>query len=189
MMALLISQESIKCLTNNKKENATMTKKELEKIGTLIQESDRYDGSIYISTEKIWYYNNQLFASVEYSNTNRYSGKDFTHVCIDDVRKSLKEYNQLYWKTTGGVSEEALEKLKGVVYKEDSEAPEQPVYIGEKIRKDQGIPRTVLGRMANVPMRTIQNWEDGSRMPTDIPQLKRVANALGVKIDDLFDWK
>ena len=167
-----------------------MTKKELEKIGTLIQESDRYDGSIYISTEKIWYYNNQLFASVEYSNTNRYSGKNFTHVYIDDVRKSLKEYNQLYWKTTGGISEEALEKLKDVVNKEDSERePKQPAYIGEKIRKDQGIPRTVLGRMANVPMRTIQNWEDGSRTPTDILQLKRVADALGVKIDDLFKWE
>ena len=62
-------------------------------------------------------------------------------------------------------------------------------YIGEKVRKEQNIPRTVLGRMANVPMRTIQNWEDGSRMPTDISQLKRIADALGVKIDDLFDWE
>lgn len=62
-------------------------------------------------------------------------------------------------------------------------------YIGKKIRKDRNISRTALAKLSGVPMRTIQNWEDGSRVARDVHQLKKVSDVLNVSIEELFEWE
>ena len=52
-------------------------------------------------------------------------------------------------------------------------------------RKEAGLTQRQLAEKSGVPLRTIQNWEDHVTEPTARP-LKRVADVLGCKVDDLI---
>ena len=52
-------------------------------------------------------------------------------------------------------------------------------------RREAGLTQKQLAERSGVPMRTIQNWEDHVTEPFARP-LKRVADVLGCKVDDLI---
>lgn len=52
-------------------------------------------------------------------------------------------------------------------------------------RKEAGLTHKKLAELSGVPIRTIQNWEDHVSEPLARP-LKRVADVLGCKVDDLI---
>jgi len=58
----------------------------------------------------------------------------------------------------------------------------------KELREAAGISRPALSEKSGVPKRTIDNWENDRRKPRDVYQLKKVADVLGVHIDDLIDW-
>lgn len=62
------------------------------------------------------------------------------------------------------------------------------MYIGYKIREERGLSRQDLSRLSGVPYRTLEYWEKGLRKASDVYQLKKVADVLSVKIEDLIDW-
>ena len=62
------------------------------------------------------------------------------------------------------------------------------MYIGCKIREERGLSRQDLSRLSGVPYRTLEYWEKGLRKASDVHQLKKVADVLNVKIEDLIDW-
>lgn len=55
-----------------------------------------------------------------------------------------------------------------------------------QVRIKQAMNRATLSKLSGVPYRTIENWEKGIRKPRDVYQLKRVAEALGVTIEDII---
>jgi transcriptional regulator with XRE-family HTH domain len=59
----------------------------------------------------------------------------------------------------------------------------------KELRTKKNMNRKQLSDLSGVPSRTIDDWENGRRTPRDVYQLKKVADALGVKIEDLIDWK
>ena len=52
-------------------------------------------------------------------------------------------------------------------------------------RKEKGLTQKRLAELSGIPMRTIQNWENHMSEPLARP-LKRVAEVLGCKVDDLI---
>lgn len=46
--------------------------------------------------------------------------------------------------------------------------------------------RSELSRRSGVPLRTLEEWEAGRRVPRDVYQLAKVAKALGCLIEDLI---
>ena len=58
----------------------------------------------------------------------------------------------------------------------------------KKIRKERNISRIELSKHSRVPLRTIEDWENGRRKPRDVYQLKKVADALGCSIEELIKW-
>lgn len=59
----------------------------------------------------------------------------------------------------------------------------------KEIRKEKGFSRAELSKVSGVPARTIDDWENNRRKPRDVYQLKKVADALEVKIEDLIEWE
>lgn len=59
----------------------------------------------------------------------------------------------------------------------------------KELRTKKNMNRKQLSDLSGVPSRTIDDWENGRRTPRDVYQLKKVADALGVKIEDLINWK
>ena len=59
----------------------------------------------------------------------------------------------------------------------------------KELRKEKGFSRTELSKISGVPARTIDDWENNRRKPRDVYQLKKVADSLEVKIEDLIDWE
>lgn len=57
------------------------------------------------------------------------------------------------------------------------------------LREERNMSRAELCRLSGVPLRTVQSWELNDRVPRDVYQLKRVADALNVKIEELIDWE
>lgn len=57
----------------------------------------------------------------------------------------------------------------------------------EKFRIKAGWSRTEMAKKSGVPVRTIDDWENGRRKPRDVYQLKKVADVLQVKIEDLIE--
>lgn len=49
--------------------------------------------------------------------------------------------------------------------------------------------RSALSIIAKVPVRTIDDWENGRRTPRDVYQIARVARALDTNIEQLLDMK
>ncbi len=58
-----------------------------------------------------------------------------------------------------------------------------------ELREAAGMTRPELSERSGVPKRTIDDWENERRVPRDVYQLKKVANVLGVHIDDLINWE
>lgn len=61
------------------------------------------------------------------------------------------------------------------------------MYVGEKIRKEKGMSRKELSDKSGVPYRTIDNWEKRVNKLETVAILKKVADALECKIDDLWE--
>lgn len=59
----------------------------------------------------------------------------------------------------------------------------------KSIREKQNLSTAELSRRSTVPRRTLDDWEHGRRVPRDVYQLKKVADALNVKIEDLINWE
>ena len=56
----------------------------------------------------------------------------------------------------------------------------------EERRKAAGMSRSELSRQSGVPLRTLEEWEAGRRVPRDVYQLAKVAKALNCLIEDLI---
>lgn len=52
---------------------------------------------------------------------------------------------------------------------------------------EQGISRRELSRRSGVPLRTLENWSMRTRLPRDVYQLHKVAQALGCNIEDIME--
>lgn len=52
------------------------------------------------------------------------------------------------------------------------------------LREARGLTRTQLSRLSGVPLRTLEEWEAGRRVPRDVYQIHAVAAALGMSIED-----
>jgi transcriptional regulator with XRE-family HTH domain len=55
-------------------------------------------------------------------------------------------------------------------------------------REKQGMSRAELSRLSGVPSRTIDDWENERRIPRDVYQIKKVADALRATIEDIIDF-
>lgn len=53
-------------------------------------------------------------------------------------------------------------------------------------REAAGMTRVELARESGVPLRTLEEWEAGRRLPRDVYQLAKVARALYCAIEDLI---
>jgi len=56
----------------------------------------------------------------------------------------------------------------------------------KKYRAKTGIPQDRLSKLANITLRTITKIESGATSGTRIKTVKKIADALGVSIDDLM---
>ena len=52
---------------------------------------------------------------------------------------------------------------------------------------EQGISRKNLAERSGVPRRTLENWSMRTRLPRDVYQLYKVAQALGCSIEDIME--
>jgi transcriptional regulator with XRE-family HTH domain len=55
----------------------------------------------------------------------------------------------------------------------------------QKLREQAGLSQSQLAKRAGVPVRSIQNWEQGHRQPRP-PALLPLAEALGVPVEKLI---
>ena len=53
-------------------------------------------------------------------------------------------------------------------------------------RKKRGVSQAELSRMTGIPVRTISHWEMGHVAEAKAKNLKKAADALGCKFDDLM---
>lgn len=52
---------------------------------------------------------------------------------------------------------------------------------------EAGISRRELSRRSGVPIKTLEAWGKRTRLPRDVYQLQKVAQALGCYIEDLIE--
>lgn len=57
------------------------------------------------------------------------------------------------------------------------------------LRQSRNMTRKALSDKSGVPARTIDDWENGRRIPRDVYQIKKIADALEVKIEELINFK
>lgn len=53
-------------------------------------------------------------------------------------------------------------------------------------RNELNISRAELSRLSDVPIRTLESWELGERIPRDVYQLAKIARVLKCNIEDLI---
>jgi DNA-binding XRE family transcriptional regulator len=53
-------------------------------------------------------------------------------------------------------------------------------------RLGAGLTNEQLAHAAGVTLRTVQRWQDGKSEPQNFSQARRLAQALGVSVDDLY---
>ncbi len=88
-----------------------MTKKELEKDGVLVEESDFYDGEIYLGTRYYFLHKDGLFCSEEHSNLNRYTGENDTFIMCKYL--DIDKTSDIWFCSF--LSEEGVDKLRELV--------------------------------------------------------------------------
>ena len=82
------------------KERLIMTKAELKKNGTLIEERDTYNLiNLFTGCKSFYAYGVSIYCSVYHSNTNQYTGESTTNIIVDDAKKTLEEYNEALFFT------------------------------------------------------------------------------------------
>ncbi len=59
----------------------------------------------------------------------------------------------------------------------------------KEVRESKNISRATLHRLSGVPIRTLEAWEADVNIPRDVYQIKKVADALGCKIEDIIDFE
>ena len=59
----------------------------------------------------------------------------------------------------------------------------------KSLRQSKNMTRKALSDKSGVPARTIDDWENGRRIPRDVYQIKKIADALDVKIEYLINFK
>ena len=74
--------------------------------------------------------------------------------------------------------EEIKQEVKGVNIPSDLAA----YIVGH--RKDAGLSRAKLSALSGVPVRTIEDWESGVRLPRDVWQIWKIASALNLTIEE-----
>lgn len=52
---------------------------------------------------------------------------------------------------------------------------------------EKGMSRSELSRQSGVPIRTLESWARRLRVPRDVYQLHKVAQALGCSIEDIME--
>lgn len=52
------------------------------------------------------------------------------------------------------------------------------------LREARGLTRTRLSQLSGVPLRTLEEWEAGRRVPRDVYQIHAAAAALGISIEE-----
>lgn len=52
------------------------------------------------------------------------------------------------------------------------------------LREARRLTRTRLSQLSGVPLRTLEEWEAGRRVPRDVYQIHAVAAALGISIEE-----
>lgn len=57
-----------------------------------------------------------------------------------------------------------------------------------KLRQGAGIAQVSLAKVADVSVRTLQDWEAERIRATDVYKLHRIAKALGCTIEDLINF-
>jgi len=57
----------------------------------------------------------------------------------------------------------------------------------KKARENANITQTKLAEQSGVSLRTIQNWENGVRKPSNIDGVTKIAEVLGVSAAELID--
>ena len=57
----------------------------------------------------------------------------------------------------------------------------------KKARENANITQTKLAEQSGVSLRTIQNWENGVRKPSNIDGVTKIAEVLGVSATELID--
>ena len=62
----------------------------------------------------------------------------------------------------------------------------KPNSIIQQCRDELGISRAELARQAEIPIRTLENWELGYSKPSDAKGLLKIAKALNKSIEDLI---
>jgi len=56
----------------------------------------------------------------------------------------------------------------------------------KKFRQEKGISQDRLSKLADLSLNTVVNIESGGNLNPTIETLTKIANALGVKVDDLI---
>lgn len=62
-------------------------------------------------------------------------------------------------------------------------APSDVAAVIVSHRKAAGMSRAQLSELSGVPIRTIEDWEAGRRLPRDVWQIWSIASALGLNIE------
>lgn len=62
-----------------------------------------------------------------------------------------------------------------------------------ELRNEKGLSRAELSRLSQIPIRTLECWEADEasashRVPRDVYQIKKVADALGVRIEEVINF-
>lgn len=52
------------------------------------------------------------------------------------------------------------------------------------LREARGLTRTRLSQLSGVPLRTLEEWEAGRRVPRDVYQIHAVAAVLGISVEE-----
>ena len=105
---------------------------------------------------------------------------DAIYTWDDDAQMVIHDVE---WEDISGIvnTEEILKILK-----ENSEKVSMNRI--KRAREVAGISRIQLAKLSGVPVRTIDDWENERRKPRDIYQIKKVADALNVEIEDIINF-
>lgn len=57
------------------------------------------------------------------------------------------------------------------------------------LRKESGLSRAKLSELSGVPIRTLEDWEAGRRLPRDVYQIWAVSHTLGLTIESYIGFE